>query len=67
MQLETMKLLGIPRLTTHLAQRSGTWPGDYYLAARRVQELEGFNPCTTDYAEAHGYPIMEVFQDDIGT
>ncbi|THU92233.1 hypothetical protein K435DRAFT_780326, partial [Dendrothele bispora CBS 962.96] len=59
------KFYNIPWLEPRISmQARGSWAEFYYDAARRVQELEGFDPCTTDYARGHGYPIVEVFSKD---
>ncbi|KAK1219691.1 hypothetical protein PQX77_017586 [Marasmius sp. AFHP31] len=40
------------------------WKAEVYDLARQWQEVQGFDPTTTDFTRSMGFPILEIFPQD---
>ena len=63
MNQQTQTLLGLPSL--ELSVQGDIWDHSQYLTVFEYIRHQGFDPSEVKYAQAQGYPIFEV-QDDEG-
>ncbi|THU85788.1 hypothetical protein K435DRAFT_868925 [Dendrothele bispora CBS 962.96] len=54
-------ILGFPKYRTSISPILHKSFDYQYAAARYLQEIQGFDPLTQDYARFHGLPLVEVF------
>ncbi|THU79029.1 hypothetical protein K435DRAFT_698808 [Dendrothele bispora CBS 962.96] len=54
-------ILGLPRYRTSISSRTYNLFDYQYEAAKYLQEIQGFDPLTQDYARARGLPLLEMF------